>query len=162
MVLFPSLYPTGAKGLMPSAARKVLLRMSSHHCPCLSPTVSHLIRPRSSGLDSPPCVYIEWRPWTSDFKKFYTHKLERFFLQHRLGRVHNRQGPLGLHSAGAAPLMPGRSQRSARIPPPLPFLRPLTSQALAGGPGRTRCPLRMRVARWLTGFVVLELPEAKK
>lgn len=52
MVLFPSLYPTGAKGLMPSAARKVLLRMSSHHCPCLSPTVSHLIRPRSSGLDS--------------------------------------------------------------------------------------------------------------
>lgn len=52
MVLFPSLYPTGAKGLMPSAARKVLLRMRSHHCPCLSPTVSHLIRPRSSGLDS--------------------------------------------------------------------------------------------------------------
>lgn len=61
------------------------------------------------------------------------HKLERFFLQHRLGRVHNRQGPLGLHSTGAAPLVPGRSQRSARIPPPLPFLRPLTSQELAGG-----------------------------
>ena len=90
------------------------------------------------------------------------HKLERFFLQHRLGRVHNRQGPLGLHSAGAAPLVPGLSQRSARIPPPLPFLRPLTSQAVAGGPGTTRCPLRMRVTRWLTGFVVLELPEAKR
>lgn len=36
-----------------------------------------------------------------------------------------------------------------------------TSQAQAGGPGRTSCPLRVRIARWLTGFVVLELPEAK-
>ena len=47
MVLFPSLYTTEAKGLMPSAARKVLLRMSSHQCPCLSPTV-----PWSSGLET--------------------------------------------------------------------------------------------------------------
>ena len=111
MVLFPSLYPTEAKGLMPSAARKVLLRMSSHHCPCLSPTV-----PRSSGLETRVAsISDRWRQFSGPPTSSGPRPLQvlpsqvsagsallllRLQGEHRTGRRGGRRGERTMNTCG--------------------------------------------------------------